>query len=68
MNILLVVGTNIRRRRNEIGLSQNQLAFEAGVTREFINKVESGKYNISLRVLQNVADILEVEVRDLLAK
>jgi transcriptional regulator with XRE-family HTH domain len=46
-------------------MSQNQLAFEAGVTREFVNKVESGNYNISLKNLEKLALILEVEVKDL---
>lgn len=46
-------------------MSQNQLAFEAGVTREFVNKVESGNYNISLKNLEKLAQILEVEVKDL---
>lgn len=46
-------------------MSQNQLAFEAGVTREFVNKVESGNYNISLKNLEKLATILEIEVKDL---
>ena len=47
-------------------MSQNQLAFEAGVTREFVNKVESGNYNISLKNLEKLAIILEVDIKDLL--
>lgn len=47
------------------GVSQNQLAFEAGVSREFINKVESGKNNISIKNLEKIADILEVNIKDL---
>ncbi len=45
-------------------MSQNQLAFEAEVTREFVNKVESGKYNISVKNLEKLALILEIEVKD----
>lgn len=64
-DILSLVGSNIRKVRLSQKMSQNQLAFEAGVTREFVNKVESGNYNISLKNLEKLAQILEVEVRDL---
>jgi len=63
-DILSLVGSNIREKRIEQKMSQNQLAFEAGVTREFVNKVESGKYNISVKNLEKLAVILEVEVKD----
>ncbi len=49
-------------------LSQSQLAFEAGVTREFVNKLESGNYNISIRNLEKIAQILNVEIKDLFFK
>jgi transcriptional regulator with XRE-family HTH domain len=47
-------------------MSQSQLAFEAGVTREFVNKVEAGTNNISIKNLEKIAVILEVEIVDLL--
>ena len=64
-DILTIVGSNIRKARLSQKMSQNQLAFEAGVTREFVNKVESGNYNISLKNLEKLALILDVEVKDL---
>lgn len=63
-DILSIVGIKIREYRIKQKMSQNQLAFEAGVTREFVNKVESGKYNISVKNLEKLALILEVEVKD----
>ena len=64
-DILTIVGDNIRQLRISQGMSQNQLAFEAGVTREFVNKVESGKNNISITNLEKIAHILEVDIKDL---
>jgi transcriptional regulator with XRE-family HTH domain len=64
-DILSVVGGNIRKIRLSQKMTQNQLAFEAGVTREFVNKVESGNYNISLNNLEKLAQILEIEVKEL---
>ena len=63
-DILALVGYNIRKQRLAQKMSQNQLAFEAGVTREFVNKVESGRYNISVRNLDKLAQILEIDIKD----
>lgn len=65
-DILIIIGDNIRRIRTAQCVTQNQLAFEAGVTREFVNKVESGRNNISIKNLEKLAQILEVELIDLL--
>ena len=64
-DILTIVGSNIRKVRLGQKMSQNQLAFEAGVTREFVNKVESGNYNISIKNLEKLATILDIEVKEL---
>ena len=64
-DILSLVGGNIRKMRMSQKMSQNQLAFEAGITREFVNKLESGNYNVSVNTLEKMAEILGVEVRDL---
>ncbi len=64
-DILLIVGSNIRKIRILQKMSQNQLAYEAGVTREFVNKVETGKYNISLKNLEKIAQILEINITEL---
>ena len=64
-DILSVIGGNIRKIRLSQKMSQNQLAYEAGVTREFVNKVETGKYNISVKNLEKLAQILEVDIRNL---
>lgn len=34
---------NLRNKRIEYGISQNKLALSAGITREYLNKIESGK-------------------------
>ena len=59
------MGANIKKARLKQSLSQNQLAFETNLTREFINKVESGKYNISVKKLSKIADCLGIKLKDL---
>ncbi len=58
-----IVGGNIRKIRIAQKLSQNQLAYETGLTREFINKVENGKNNISITKLALIAEALNVSMR-----
>jgi transcriptional regulator with XRE-family HTH domain len=65
--IIVKLGSNIRRLRLAQELSQGQLAFEAGLTREFINKLESGKVNISVKKLQMIALALDVPITTLLS-
>ncbi len=62
---LVTIGNNIRDRRLKLRLSQNQLAFEAGVTREFVNKVERGNHNVSVKTLEKIAIILDVKLWEL---
>ncbi len=64
--ILVIIGNNIRKIRKTQKISQSQLAFEAGVTREFINKLETGKYNVSILTLEKISSILETEISNLL--
>lgn len=60
------MGSNIRKIRISQKMSQNQLAYETGITREFINKIETGKYNISIKNLEKIAQILEIDIKNLL--
>jgi transcriptional regulator with XRE-family HTH domain len=62
----LTVGQNIRRIRRASDLSQEQLAFRAGINRAYLSTVENGKRNISIENIFAVADALAVDPRELL--
>lgn len=62
--VLLTLGKNIRRLRISQEISQNQLAYETDLSREYINKVETGKYNISIKKLSQIAEALDVDIKD----
>lgn len=61
-----VVGGNVRRIRIERGLTQEQLAFEAGIDLTYEGGIERGKRNPSLMVLVSVAEALDVIPSELL--
>jgi transcriptional regulator with XRE-family HTH domain len=63
----IVVGRNIRRLRQERGLSQEDLADEIGVHRTYMGGVERGERNLTLRSLERLAERLGVSPLSLLA-
>jgi transcriptional regulator with XRE-family HTH domain len=58
----------LRRIREEAGLSQAQLARESGVDRATINKIEQGKRSPSIATLESLSRALAVEVADFFPK
>ena len=54
----LFVAAYIKRRRSELGLSQEGLALDANIDRTFVSQIERGVGNPSLRTLCKLADRL----------
>jgi len=65
-NINEEVGFNIRRIREERGLSQEELATLAGLHRAYIGQIERGEKNIGLKNLEKIANALNVSIKFLL--
>jgi len=61
----LVFGGNVRRHRQEQGLSQEDLAVQAGVDRKTINRIEQGVHSVRLDNVWLIAEALQVDIRDL---
>jgi transcriptional regulator with XRE-family HTH domain len=60
------VGLNIRRIREERGLSQEKLAALAGIHRVYMGQVERGEKNVGIVNLEKIARALDVDIRILL--
>ena len=60
-----IVGRNVRRLRQARELTQEQLAFEAGLDLTYVGGIERGKRNPSLLVLAKLAAALRAEIADL---
>ncbi len=56
------VGRRIAMLRNERGRTQAQLASAAGLTEQYVHRVESGRQNPSLKVLARLAHALDVSL------
>jgi y4mF family transcriptional regulator len=57
------VGTIVRARRKELGVTQLHLAELAEVNVNTIYKLEHGKGNLTLNVLAKILDVLGLEIK-----
>ena len=65
--IVGIVAANVRRARKALNLSQEELAFEAGLDRTYISQVERGKRNMTIVVLARLATALHTTPERLIA-
>ncbi len=63
-----VMGDNVRTLRLARNLSQEELAFRAGLDRTYVSQIERGIGNPSVLILIKIADTIGVEVQELLVK
>ena len=61
MDVLRVFGTNLRKRRELLNVSQEKFAEMCGLHRTYISDIECFQRNISLNNVQKIADALGVE-------
>jgi transcriptional regulator with XRE-family HTH domain len=66
MNPLKLFGSEIRRRRTQLGLSQEELAERCGLHRNYIGGIERGERNVALKNLLNLAYGLSTTPSELL--
>jgi len=66
MDLREVFATNLRRLRHAKGLSQDELAYEAEVSRSYLSQLEKGAFYASLRIVDRLALALDVEPAELL--
>lgn len=57
------IGIQIRRERKRQGLSGKELAERAGFVESTINKIENGKWNVSIDILEKICDALGVTLQ-----
>ena len=61
MDIIKVFGDNLKKYRNEIGLSQEAFADKCGMHRTYISAIECYRRSIALENVKRIADALDIE-------
>jgi len=68
MDLVQLLGENVRRLRKERGLSQEELAFRAGMKRSYLSDLERGTRNPTVHALGRLADALNTSATTLLER
>jgi transcriptional regulator with XRE-family HTH domain len=66
MDLREVFAGNLRRLRHARGLSQDDLAYEAKISRSYLSQLEKGAFYASLKIVGKLAAVLCVEPAELL--
>lgn len=64
-DILVVFGKKVQSLRKDKGLSQEKLAFKAGLHRTYIGMIERAEKNITLINIDKIATALKVNIKEL---
>ena len=65
-NATLLVGKKLNQLRNNKGLTQEDLAYKAGLNRAYVGYIERGERNPSTETLAKIAKALRTSLKDLL--
>jgi transcriptional regulator with XRE-family HTH domain len=66
MDLREVFAANLRRLRNAKSVSQDELAYEASVSRSYLSQLEKGTFYASLKIIGRLSEALGVEPAELL--
>ena len=61
MELVALLGQNVRILRKASGLSQEELAFRADLKRSYLSDLERGTRNPSVRAVERIAVALNVQ-------
>lgn len=64
--ILIDFGNAVRKRRNELGISQEDLSYRCDLHRTYIGMIERAEKNITLINIEKIAKGLETDISKLL--
>jgi transcriptional regulator with XRE-family HTH domain len=64
MDIKVSFGLRVRELRKAKGISQESLAFDADIDRTYMNSVENGRRNISIKNIEKILKALDIPLSD----
>jgi len=65
-NVRQIFGQNLRRHRERLGISQEDLAEKANLHRTYIGSVERGERNVSIDNMERLALAVDSTIQELL--
>ena len=68
MSLQQNIGETLRALRAQKGVSQEKLALETGIGRRYMSDIENGRRNVSLEIIERIANYFELSASDLIKK
>ena len=68
MDLKDIMAMNLRRKRHDQNMTQEELAERAGLSARYVGAIERGDVSASVTVLGRIAEALGVEPGDLLLR
>ena len=68
MKLRAIVARNLRILRKQKGLSQEELAFQAGINRNYVGQIEREEKSPTVDMLEKLGLALEIDPAILIAK
>jgi transcriptional regulator with XRE-family HTH domain len=65
-DLLKTIGNNIRKLRNERKISQQELADITNIAKSTVQRIESGKLNPTIVMLNNISIAMDIKLNDLI--
>lgn len=63
-DVLKTVGINLKYYRHQSGLSQEKFYGQFGLNPKYLASIERGEINVTIAFLDNLAKILEIDIRE----
>ena len=61
----IAFGANLAHLRNNLGITQEELAFRCGFDRTYIGTIERGEKSATINTLSKIAKGLNLKIKDL---
>ena len=60
------IGLNLRKKRDEFGISQQELADNSNIAKSNVQRIEKGTLNPSVTILKNISIAMNIDICELL--
>ncbi len=68
MSLQKNIGIALKALRAQKGVSQEKLALETGIGRRYMSDIENGRRNVSLEIVEKIANYFELSASELVQK
>ncbi|NBV29271.1 XRE family transcriptional regulator [bacterium] len=67
MKELKIIGKNVANYRKKRGLTQEDLCGITEIDRSYLSQIETGRINVTIKTLVAIAEVLKVDLKDLVS-